>query len=308
MKLWHVLAFFIYIASFNEAALAQNCNYNVSLNNFVGEVQDGQQAAVHSLSISKNNNSANCENFRVFFGKGNANSYNRKVFGGTGQVDYNIFKESGLNTVLKDQGEAGAGEYLEGSLPNANTSYSFNFFFKIVDLDSVFSDGPGYFNDLIPVSVYSVKNNGDLQYQTTRYMNVTIVIPRYAELSLGPANAPHNPATTSHIMDFGILQTNEEEEAVLNVKGNVGFGVYMASQHGGKLVNGASEIPYTIDVANLGPRSLSNPGQAYYITQRNSRTPESGTAYALKVRIGNVPANPDSGDYQDVITITVTAW
>lgn len=298
----------LFVLSAGHALAGDTCDFSISVDNFVGEIQTQEQAATHGFTVSTEKNSGNCKNFRAYFGRGNANSYNRKAFSGNKTVNYNIYKESALNTVLKNHGDAGAGEFLAGNLPNRNTNYNFNFFFKLIDLDSVFSNGPGYYNDLIPISFYTVKNNGNLDYQTTRYMNVAIVIPRYAELSLGPANAPHDPSSTNYIMNFGTLEENEAQNAVLNVKGNVGFGVYMSSQNGGKLLNAPAEIPYTINVNNLGFRSLSNPGQSHYITQRNSGTPETGSAFPVQVKIGNVPSNPKSGDYDDVITITIDAW
>ena len=301
-------AIVILITLFCFRSYAQNCNYNITVNNFVGTIQTQQQAVSHSFSISSGSNSNNCKNFRAFYGKGNANNYNRKVFSGNKMIDYNVYKESGLNTVLKDFGDAGAGEFISGNLESSNTSYSFDFFFKLIDLDSVFSNGPGHYNDLIPISVYSVKNNGSLTHQKTVYMNVGIVIPRYAELSVGPENMPHDPSATQHVMDFGTLESHEEARALLNIKGNVPFGIYMASQNGGALTNGPSRVPYTIQVGSNSFITLSNPGQSHYITQHNSGTPQSSLGFPLRVRIGEVPSNPDSGDYTDVITITVNAW
>lgn len=287
---------------------AQNCNYNVSSNNFVGTLGDTQQSQGHSFTISRGSNSANCQNFRAFFSTGNANNYNRKVYNGSKTINYNMYKESALNNVLKDFGDANASEYIQGNLSNNNQNYPFNFFIKLIDKDSVFTQGPGYYNDLIQINFYNIKNNGTLVYQKSAYFNIQIIIPRYAELSLGPSGFSHDPAQTTHIMNFGTLASNEVQNATLNVKGNVGFGVYMSSQNGTVLKNGSATIPYQININNGGYRNLGGAGQSVWILNNGSATPITGNSYPLAVRIGTVPSNPPTGDYTDTITVTINAW
>lgn len=291
-----------------QAIAFAKCDLNVGIRNFIGEVAAQEQASPHTFSVSTSSNSANCRRFQAYFGKGNANSYNRRVSMGSKTINYNIYKENAMNTVLKDFGDAGSGEFFYGELDQRNTDYSFNFYLKLIDLDSVFSNGPGYYHDLIPISFYSIKANGDLIYERTVYMNVTIVIPRFAELSLGAPGSSHNPSSTSHLLDLGYLESNEVGYANLTVKGNVGFGIYMASQNGGLLKKGNAGIPYQVKIGNLAYQSLGSPGVNYYMTQRDIATGQGGESYPIAVQIGNVPEDAESGDYDDVITVTVTAW
>jgi spore coat protein U-like protein len=289
-------------------AHAQSCNINASVANFTMTLISSEQAVAHPIQVSRGSNSTNCQNIRLYFGKGNANSYNRKVYQGSINFSYNIFKESGLLTVLKDQGDATASEYIEGSLPSVNSNIPFNFYLKLIELNSVFGSAPGYYHDLIPIHIYTVRTNGTEDYQTTRYMNVSIIIPRYAELSLGPAGSPHDPNSTSHVMNFGTLTSNDQQMAALKVKGNVPFGIYMSSLNGGKIVNNTSFVPYTIKLGNSLFMSLSTPNQNYYMTQHNSGTNMSGENFNIHVKLGIVPPNATTGDYEDIVTVTVEAW
>lgn len=300
-----ILCFF---TIFTINAWGQNCNFSITLAPFTVEVNPSEQSLPHEFTISRGSNSQNCRNFRAFYGKGTANSYNRKVYSGSNSIDFNIYGDSALTNVLKEYGDAGSGEFISGNLPNRNLDYHFNSYIKVVDLNSVFSNGPGYYGDLIPISFYSVRNNGTLIYQTTSYMYYQIVIPRYAELSLGEVGEGHDPNDTQHILDFGTIENNESKTARLSVKGNVGFGIYFASQNGGKLVNGQSYIDYTVKVGSNSPLNLSNPGQSYYITQRNTGTSESGQHYPVEVQLQSLSTNAQTGNYDDVITITVNAW
>mgnify|MGYP002152372033 CR=1 FL=1 len=287
---------------------AQNCNFNITSSNFVGEVQNNEQVVSYEFQLRRGRNSNNCRNFRAYFGKGNANSYSRKVFNGSKTVNYNLYQDSGVNNILKDFGDANTGEYLEGNLLNRNTDYTFRVYIKIPNLDSVFSNGPGYYNDLIPINFYGVKNNGSVIYQKSAYVNIQIIIPRFAELSVGPIGASHDPSSTQYTLDFGSIQNNESLQASLNVKGNVGFGIYMSSMNGGKLINNNSFINYLVKVGNSNQINLSNPGQSYYMTQRNNGTPQSAESFPVTVQLQTLSPNAESGKYVDVITITVNAW
>ena len=299
---------FTFLLMLSSNAYSQNCNYSVSANQFVGEIQPQQQSVAHSFSITRPNNNINCRNFKAYFSKGGANSYNREASQGSKTVNYNLYKEAPLNNVLKEKGDATSNEYISGNIPTQNDSYDFNFFVKLIDLDSVFSNGPGYYNDLIEIRIYAIKKNGSEVYQRTIFVNIQIIIPRYAELSLGPANFSHDPSSTQHLMFFGQLNENDEKEATLNLRGNVGFGVYMSSQNGSALVNQSSQVPYQIKVGSNNYTSLSNPGQSYYITQRNNGLPPGTTSYPIKVKIGAIPLNAESGNYADVITVTISVY
>ncbi|MBC97263.1 MAG: hypothetical protein CME63_05905 [Halobacteriovoraceae bacterium] len=298
----------IYLFFNLSSAWGQYCGYYFTSSNFVAEIGTSEQSVAHPLRLWSFSNSNNCRNARMYFSRGNANNYSRKAFSGSKTVAYNLYKETALNNILKDFGDAGTNEYIDFRINRRFTFYDIDFFVKVVDLDSVFSNGPGYYNDLIEVKLYSVRANGQEVYQTSTYINIQIIIPRYAELSLGPMGSPHDPSSTQHIMSFGNLSTGKTAQAALNVKSTVSFGVYMSSLNGSVLKKGASEIPYTINVNQAGHRSLTNPGQSYYITQRNISTPVNYEVFPIEARIGTMPSNPDTGEYSDVITVTVTPW
>ncbi len=302
--------FLLFLLSFlwSFSSQGQNCGFDFSSSNFVAEINNNTQSISHQLNASHSSSSSNCRNIRIYFTRGRANSYERQGENGNKRVPYNLYKESALNNVLKDFGDAGANEYIEYSLPDSGTNYNFNFYVKVVDLDSVFSNGPGYYNDLIEAKLYSVHSSGNLVYQRSTWINIQIIIPRYAEISLGNLGSGHDPGATQHIMSFGNLSSGKTAEAELHIKSTVSFGVYMSSLNGSVLKKGSSTIPYQINVNNTGYRSLSNAGQSYYITQRNLSSPVNYETIPIAAQIGTMPTNPDTGEYTDVITVTVTPW
>lgn len=286
---------------------SQDCGINISMNSFMGNVNDNPQTISHSLSLSRSSNSTNCDEYNIYFGKGYANNYQRKAYSGLYSLNYNLYRTVNQGNILKDHGDASNGEFLYLSAPVTNNAYTSTFYVGIPDLDSIFSTSPsGVYTDVIPIHFYRKKNNGTEEYQTSRYLTISINLPRYAELSIVPENSPHDPNSTTYVMDFGQMQQNQEMRADLVVKGNVGYGVMLSSMNGGKLkASGNTVVPYQIRVGSGG---YFTPGTwQSTVAQRYSGTSNSGERYNLKVKLGSF-SNLDDGDYQDVITITVQAW
>jgi spore coat protein U-like protein len=299
---------FLLFMSFN--LYAQHCNYGVNVNYFPATVSNVEQMIAHKITITRPNNTPepNCGNFRVYAGKGLANSYDRKAYSGSNFISYNIYTSVSGGSILKDYGDAGPGEFLSGSASQVNTPQDIEFFIRLPDILSIFSTPAGVYTDVIPFNVYAVRNNGNIQFQTQRFMTVSINIPRYAELSLVSQNAPHDPDSTVYTMDFGQLQSNSVLAADLIVVGNVGFSVLMSSQNGSRLVNQQANVPYQIKVGQAPYLSLSPAGAHFQTAMRYSGTNVQGQRFPLRVRLGNVSSQLPTGLYQDTVTVTIQVW
>lgn len=301
------LVLFLLLISFNS--FAQNCRYSASTTNFIGNITTSEQSVRHSLTIRKGSNSSFCRSFRAYFSTGNAGSYNRQAFNGTDSISYNIYKESALSTVLRDRNDANNGEYIEGNLQDRNVDYNFDFFIRLINLDTVFSLPPGVYTDLVQINIYNQSIFGIQVFQTTVNLNIQIVVPQFIELSLGPLNMQHDPSSTQYLMDFGILSSGSELQATLNVKGNVGHGIFMSSDNGSLLDNGfSSTVPYQVKIGSSTYLSLSGAGSSHLVEQSATGTPSSSSSYPVSVKLGTVTANQESGDYTDSITISVQVW
>lgn len=296
----------------SAAARAQDCGFTINMNSFVGNVGDTAQTNSHVATVTRGQNSAdgNCSRFQVFFGKGLSNNYQRRAYSGTNSLAYNIYRSVSQGNILKDYGDAGPGEFLDVLSPAKFTAYSASFYISIPDLNSIFQSSPaGVYTDVVPLNFYNVKSNGTLEYQTTRYLTLSFNLPRYAELSIVPENSAHDRNATSYVMDFGVMEQNEELRADLWIKGNVGYGVMMSSLNGGRLAaSGVStSVPYQIRVGNGGYQTLAGAGASYTMAQNPFSTSSQGERYSLRVKLGTF-GQLEGGDYQDVITITVQAW
>lgn len=294
-----------------ESAYSQNCNYQIDLNSsFTAEVNSNEQILAHETSLTRPNNSPTprCQDYQIYFGKGQANSYQRKAYSGVDSVSYNIYADASKGSVLKDYPDATTGEFLSGRAPSKNTPYTESFYIAVPSMTELFSQGPGVYVDVVALNYYAKRNNGQVDFQTSRYLTIQIRIPRFVEMSLVPENAPHDPNSTTYLMDFGQMNSNEQLGADLRVVGNVGFGVMMSSSNGSKLVNNQDSVGYQIKVGQGGYQTLSPAGALYQVAQSTSSTSLNGKRYNLQVRLGEVGGNLESGSYEDVITITIQAW
>jgi hypothetical protein len=301
-----LIAFFM-LTSFD--LYAQNCNYNVNVGSFMATIQDAPQVIAHPLQISRPNNSPrpNCGNYRLYFGKGQANNYQRRAYSGGHSVRYNLYQTISLGNVLKDFGDAGANEFISGMVLQPNAVTTSQWFVEVLDQASTFSIPPNVYTDVIPVQVYAVRNNGDIDFQTTRFFTLSFTIPRYAEVSIVPINAPHDPSATTYIMNFGNMTPQQELQADLRIKANVPYGISVSSLNGGQLrkTPNTTPVPYQIKIGNNN--FMTPPTWSTWVLNEGSPSTASGRPYRLTVRLGNFTAL-DDGDYEEAITITVQAY
>jgi len=72
------------LVALSSTAFAQDCNYSVTMGSFTGNVSDNEQTVNHPIVVTRptNSSTANCTNYRIYFGKGYANNYQRKAYNG----------------------------------------------------------------------------------------------------------------------------------------------------------------------------------------------------------------------------------
>jgi len=283
------------------------CDLSLSLGNFTASVQDVTQVLPHTLTLSHDENSSNCRNYRLYFAKGQANSYQRQAYHNGNALPYNLYRTVSLGNILKDFGDAGVNEFLTVSAPNDDVNYTATWFVEVKSKNTLFSVPPGTYTDTLPVNVYNVRSNGNIDYQGSRWMTLSFVVPRYAEVSVVPVNQPHDPASTVYIMDFGDMVPQEELQADLRIKANVPYGMTVSSLNGGYLRKSpnTTQVPYQIQIGSSG--WFTPPTWSYWLGQEFSGSPQAGRRYNIKVRLGNF-TNLDDGDYEETITITVSAY
>lgn len=304
-----LLLLMLSILGLNSVA-SPDCDYDFSISNVALMITENSQIVERNIIVSRGQNSPNgrCAIYRVFFGKGAANSYTRRAYSSSGQfVNYNLHRASNQTGVLKDFSDAiNINEFIEGEAPSKNTNY----------LSKYYAFVPGFLNNSIPRGIYSDnvqvsiygfnQNSQNYNFEETTGLTVFFYVPTRLQISLVDEGDSFNANSTTKVLDFGLLQKNQQRGADLRVVSNSSYKVNLSSANGGKLKGpGTSVIHYGLKVngSNVALPSSSTSIQI----GAGSITSEEGDRFNLKFQILDETRNLQSGNYQDNLIITAIA-
>lgn len=291
-------------------SFAQDCDYRMSINNAAIEILDNSQVVQQILSLYRDNTgsgSSKCQNYRIFFSKGNANNYQRKAYSSYGNsVNYNLHRTVNQAGVLKERNDAlNSSEWLDGQAINRNTPYT-NSFFISVPGQSNSSIVAGHYYDVIQASIYSL-NSGVLTFERTDNLTLLFYITQRVQISIIDEGGTFDAGSTSKILDFGYLSLNAEKGADVRVLANGPYQLKVSSQNNGQLKLSAGDlISYSLRV-NGAAISLAGSSSSPVQIGTGDATATSGDLYNLKVKIIEETKEKSAGMYQDVLTITAIA-
>ena len=285
------------------------CEYRLSLSNATVQVTEASQVVELSASLYRgrdSSSSSRCDNYRIFFSKGLANSYQRRAYTILSQyMNYNLHRTNNQIGVLKDFGDAiNVNEFLEGTSPNRSTTYTEKFYVAVPGLSSTISKG--IYVDNIQASVYAYKpSSGKYLYEDSASLTVYFFIPSNIDISLIDEGGTFDVSSTSKVIDFGNLEKGQQKGVDLRVVSNSSYKVRLSSANGSKLKGpGTSVVNYSLKV-NGG--SVSLPANSAIEIGSGWATTNAGDKYNLKFQILDETKNLQSGLYQDNITITAIA-
>lgn len=288
------------------------CNYLFSLNNATYMADDTPQVIRQDIEISRGENSPDgrCEVYRIFFGKGLANSYQRKATAPNGAtLNYNLHRQINQSGVLKDFNDALIdNERLEGFAPNRFTTYSNAFYVSTQGLAGQDFPASGNYTDIVQVSLYGFNPNSQLyNFEQNRPFTITFTVPNRIFISLIDEGSVFDASSTSKVMDFGNITENQEKGVDLRVVSNTPYQVKVSSTNNGALKHAEGDTIDYIFRVNNSPVSLTSSATAPVSIGIGNRTTAAGDRYNIKVRISGSVENKRSGLYQDMITISAIA-
>lgn len=289
---------------------AAECDYNLAVSNATIQIEDAAQVVQQGMTVYRGQNSPNglCRNYRVFFSKGQANSYQRNAFNSfNNPIDYNLHPNINMSGTLKDFNDAvSSSEFLEGTAPEKNTNYSNRFFISVPGQNNNLLLA-GTYVDIVQVSIYGYnENSGKYLFDQTANFTTVLYVPKKVQVSLLDEGGAFDASSTSKTLDFGIMEQNQEKGADLRILSNGSYRINLSSLNNGKLVQGSNSVAYTLRVNGSSvalSSSSSNPVQI----GSGTITGLAGDLYNLKVKITESVANKNAGLYQDMITITAIA-
>lgn len=289
------------------------CDYDLRLTNATVLINESTQVIQQNFTLERGQNSPNgrCGVYRLFFGKGMANSYQRAAFQGSGQAKYNLHPQINAASVLKEIGDAlSSQEYIQGSAPEKLTTYSGSFYVSVPALSAQGNLAPGIYSDTVQVAVYGLNpNSGNYLYDGITNLTVTLVVTNQIAISIVEEGASFNPTSTSRVLDYGVLNLNQELGADVLVQSNTPYQLRISSPNGGALKHETSSetIGYQLKVNNTNVGLTGTQGSPVTIGGNTGATQTAGDRYNLKIKISETTDSKISGQYQDVLTITAIA-
>lgn len=293
-----------------NTAWAYDCDYRLSLPNASVQPMATNQTIQQTFTIERRDPSVgHCAVYRLYFGKGFANSYQRKALDSfLNPYHYNLHSNVNLSGVLKERNDAlNSSEFIQGQLDSRNTVYNGNFYLSLPALSSQTNQKAGLYTDIVQISIFRVHSNGELEFQKTQNYSVYINVPTELNVSLVNEGDAFNVNSTTKILDFGNLEENETLGADIIVGANTSYQLKVSSMNNGKLVNNTTVINYQFSVNGTNVPLNASKNNPVTIGTGSGPTAVAGERYNAKVRILNIPENPDTGVYSDAITITAIA-
>lgn len=286
-----------------------DCDHNLTLSNATIQIQNGTQVIAQPYTIRRSDPSnGRCSNYRLYFSKGIANSYQREAANSSGaRADYNLHQNFLMFGTLKDVNDANSFlEYIQGSTNDENVTYNGVFYISLPGTNSQGTLSGGTYTDNILIRVYSVDNSGNQLLEEVQPFSVNIISNTTIEISLVDEGGAHNASSTSKILNFGNLATNQEMGADIMVRSNTAYQVRLSSLNNGNLVRSGSQIAYQLRVNNTVYNLSSSSGTPVSVGSgaANGTNP---ARFNVKVKITGTTTDKVAGDYEDTITITTIA-
>ncbi len=227
-------------------------------------------------------------------------SYNRQMASGTSRLNYQLYTDGTMSYPLEAPTTATANNAISGTSSAAvGTVIPLTFTFYVPPGQVV---AAGTYSDTVTFGIYTAYNTANPM--TSKSITITTVVAASAALSIVPSGSAFS-TSTSQTLAFGTLATGQSLGCDLLVKQDTTATVTFSSANGGVMkaipTPDSNQIPYTF-VANGTTLNLAS--AANVLLPAGVST--SGTRVPIRVTIGDISAAA-AGNYQDQITVTVTA-
>jgi spore coat protein U-like protein len=239
---------------------------------------------------------------------GSGDSENRLLAatgGAGGTIPYRIVDSASAGNDLKDIGDnPSSSELLTGSVGAGELSTeSFEVLVPGGDLPP-----PGTYTDTVGLPLYRYVAFLDTYVPVEQpSLDVSVSVPPLVELSLVPVGGSFDPGADSYALDLGFLEEGTRSYLEMLIRANVSYVVTMESANGGNLAhtdpNDSSLVPYRLSVDRT---AVDLSAGAQPVARGAGPTETTGTRYEVEVEVLQ-PGAASSGDYRDMIQVTVTA-
>jgi hypothetical protein len=249
----------------------------------------------------------------ITFGKGHAANYNRYALNGTTQLPYQLYSDSGLTSILKDQPDiTSTNDYVSVSFTaTANQQKTLTYYFQIPFASATTPTFKPYgsYADNVSIKVFENPTTptslNTANPVTAATLNMNLTIPQIIEMCFGTSSSGFNPANITQTLNFGDISSSKTQTTGILIRSNAGYAISMSSTNNGVMKNtsnpSSSSIPYQINF-NGGSNSTLTSSPTLEVTG-SGQTSDSGNGYSLSITTTTTPSAMN-GNYSDSISIT----
>lgn len=241
-----------------------------------------------------------CSFFIGFVSSSSSDAIGRALHHGQSKLRYQLYRDNGFSTILRDISQAEPGQVLSGVAVAGRDEYRFEFLFAIPPQQVV---GPGPYHDQVELRLYE-GTIGAAILRDVKKVHPRVDVPSVAELSFRSTGI-FDPRIRSTTLRFDPLRTGATGTVRLWARSNAGYRMFVESQHGGVLRHedpiDESVVGYTLRIDNaVVPLNQG----ARQVSAHTGVTTPDGREHVFDVTIGTVDTQ-SAGEYQDVITVTL---
>ena len=288
--------------------MGQDCQFQFDQNQINVNYTGNSITTFFNINVQRPSNGSPsdlCERVAFFFGTGNANSYQRKVFKNGHTLEYTLENISPNGTLKSLNDHSGENEFLSVYINRGENKIIQGLFKMPVQ---TMPGGAGHYQDVVNVTVVGYKNRSANRVGMTKQLVINVQTQTSMELSIVPVGAGHNSSSTSATLNFGQLTTGKELSADLIVKSNTGYRVRVGSDQNGNFKHSNQQmfIPYQFYFANSMVNLSGTNGNPTSVTTKSGGSVSAGDRYNMRVKVGSVAGKP-SGQYSDTIQVSISA-
>ncbi len=263
---------------------------------------------MQTIQVTVENPGKGTCSYFVAVSAGNSGVFTQRVMRQSAtDLGYNLYTDAAKSNIIKDEATATSSEVLDGSVKKYETDIQDAYWMVAPSQILPPWSGAWYEDDLV-FSLYlgSVGHSPELKDERT--VRLQSQVASSVELSLVDSGAGFDGADTSQLLDFGLMSTGASLGFDLRVRTNDGYAVSMQSENSQVMAHvlpsQTTTVAYSITVD--GSSADLSSGSPVEVASGTGSTDAEGDLLPILVTLGEV-ADQTAGNYQDLITITVTA-
>jgi spore coat protein U-like protein len=229
------------------------------------------------------------------------NPVDRKLYNAGGAViSYRIVDSSTSLNDLKDITDNPTKKQILTGKTNANKPVTAAF--DIIISAAEFPASGVYF-DTVFLRAYDENDNLIM----TATLNISINVSTFISLSLVPSGGTYDAASKSYLLDFGFFKEGDLGFLDMIVLSNAFYSIDFTSANNGNFANtdpsDSSRVAYTL---RLNSSVIDLSGGSAAVNIGTGPTTSAGIRHLIEIEIRNTE-EASSGEYQDIIMLTITA-